>query len=104
MGSIRVSIDTGSVRKTKSSIKKSRVSLSSSLAIVVSNNWGVHKSTSSGAKAHISAGFLLLNSEGRDKSGNLVVGSSNGLISSNSNWDRVTSNYGSSRDNSSSSI
>merc|ERR1712025_29078 len=111
MGSIGISIDTGSVRKTKSSIKKSRVSLSSSLAIVVSNNWGVHKSTSSSAKAHISAGLLLLNSEGRDESGNLVdrsskisIGSGNGLISSNSNWDRVTSNYRSSRDNSSSSI
>merc|ERR1719260_724550 len=92
IGSIGVSYDT-SIGET--TVHKSRVSLSGSLANV-GNNSGVDKSTSSGAKAHISARLLLLNSKGRDESGNLMdgsskvsVGSSNSFVSSNSNWDRV---------------
>merc|ERR1719221_1585926 len=107
MGSIGVSYDTSIWETT---VHKSRVSLSGSLANV-GNNWGVDKSTSSSAKAHISARLLLLNSKGRDESGNLMdgsskvsVGSSNSFVSSNSNWDRVTSYHRSSRDNSGGSI
>merc|ERR1719357_1613525 len=101
MGSIGVSYDT-SIGET--TVHKSRVSLSSSLANV-GNNRGVDKSTSSGAKAHISARLLLLNSKGRDKSGNLMDGSSKvSVVSCNSNWDRVTSYHRSSRDNSGGSI
>merc|ERR550534_3411442 len=109
MGSIGVSIDT-SMSKGETTVHKSRVSLSSSLANV-GNNRGVDKSTSSGAKANISARLLLLNSKGRDESGNLMdgsskvsVGSSNSFVSSDSNWDRVTSYHRSSRDDSSGSI
>merc|ERR1719184_356894 len=99
MGSIGVSKDT-SIGET--TVHKSRVSLSGSLANV-GNNGGVDKSTSSGAKGHISARLLLLNSKGRDESGNLMdgsskvsIGSSNSFVSSNSNWDRVTSYHRSS--------
>merc|ERR1719209_2086051 len=107
-GGIGVSINTGTIDSGigKTSIHKSRVSLSLPLA-VVANNWGVGKGTSSGAQAHVSARLLLLDSEGRDKSGNLMdrssevsIGSSNSLVSSNSNGDRVTGHHGSSGDNS----
>merc|ERR1719320_1515146 len=90
LGSIGVAIDT-SIGET--TIHKSRVSFSLSLAIV-GNNRGVDKSTSSSAQAHISARLLLLDSEGRDEAGNLMdgsskvsVGSSNSFVSSHSNWD-----------------
>merc|ERR1712128_379748 len=58
---------------------------------------GIGKATSSSAQADISTGFLLCYSKGRDKAGNLMdgsnevsVGSSNSLVTSNSNWDSVT--------------
>jgi len=107
MGSIGVAIDT-SIGET--TIHKSRVSFSLSLAIV-GNNRGVDKSTGSSAQAHISARLLLLDSEGRDEAGNLMdgsskvsVGSSNSFVSSHSNWDRVTSYHRGSWDNSSMGI
>jgi len=109
-GGIGVSKDTSTIDSGigKTSIHKGRVSLSLPLTEVVVDNWGVGEGTSSGAQAHVSARLLLLDSEGRDKSGNLMdrssevsIGSSNSLVSSNSNRDRVTGNHGSSRDDSS---
>merc|ERR1712128_160977 len=100
MGGIWVSIGTSISQTTiDTGIGKATVhesSLSLPLAIIV-NKWGVNKGTSSSAQADISTGFLLCNSEGRDKAGNLMdgsnkvsVGSSNSLVTSNSNWDSVT--------------
>merc|ERR1712002_858007 len=93
--SIWISSINSSIGETSiSSIQESWVSLSLSLAIIVKSRYN---STSARAEAHISTGLLFGNGKGRDKAGNLMnrsskvsIGASNSLISSNSNWYRVT--------------
>merc|ERR1719495_902713 len=89
---ISVSVDSS---MGESGIDKGSVSLT---LAVVSDNWSVDKGSSSSAQANSSLRFLLLNGKSWDKAGNLMdgsskvsIGSSNSLIATNSNRDRVAS-------------
>merc|ERR1739845_185688 len=103
-----------------SSISKSIVSISISKSVMsvtsikkcgIGFSLPLHKRVSDKGTGSDSEGssigvLLYVESRGRDKSGNfmdsshkLTIVSSNSFVSSNSNWDRVTSYHRSSRDN-----